>query len=123
MQLSKFGEKFTAKTGILQLMDDLGSALSSGEEVLMLGGGNPSYIPQVQACFREKMAQLFDDGNRFERMVGDYASPSGSRSFAEAIATLLRQMFGWQITADNIALTNGSQNAFFCLFNLFAILL
>ncbi|MDM8519544.1 valine--pyruvate transaminase [Anaerolineales bacterium HSG6] len=120
MQLSKFGEKFTAKTGILQLMDDLGSALNSGEEVLMLGGGNPSYIPQVQACFREKMAQLLDDGNRFERMVGDYTSPSGSRSFAEAIATLLRQKFGWQITADNIALTNGSQTAFFCLLNMFA---
>ncbi|MDM8526684.1 valine--pyruvate transaminase [Anaerolineales bacterium HSG24] len=120
MQLSKFGEKFTANTGILQLMDDLGSALSSGEDVLMLGGGNPSYIPKVQACFREKMTQLLDDGNRFEQMIGDYASPAGNRSFAEAIAKLLQQKLGWNITADNIALTNGSQTAFFCLLNMFA---
>ncbi|MDH3981686.1 MAG: valine--pyruvate transaminase, partial [Kiritimatiellaceae bacterium] len=38
----------------------------------------------------------------------------------EALAELLRETFGWNITAKNIALTNGSQNAFFCLFNLFA---
>ena len=30
-----------------------------------------------------------------------------------------RETYGWDISADNIALTNGSQNAFFYLFNLF----
>lgn len=33
---------------------------------------------------------------------------------------MLRDELGWQIEPQNIALTNGSQSAFFYLFNLFA---
>ena len=36
------------------------------------------------------------------------------------MADLFRDEFGWSIGPENIALTNGSQNAFFSLFNLFA---
>jgi len=36
------------------------------------------------------------------------------------LANLFRDEFGWDIGPANIALTNGSQNAFFSLFNLFA---
>ena len=38
MQFSKFGEKFTKNSGILQLMDDLGNALNSEQPINMLGG-------------------------------------------------------------------------------------
>ena len=41
MKLSKFGEKFAGHSGIVQLMDDLGKAMSGGQDMLMLGGGNP----------------------------------------------------------------------------------
>ena len=44
MKLSKFGNKFTQESGILTLMDDLGEALTAGERMLMLGGGNPARI-------------------------------------------------------------------------------
>lgn len=37
-----------------------------------------------------------------------------------ALAVLLRETLGWDIEPQNIALTNGSQSAFFYLFNLFA---
>ncbi|MDF7801127.1 hypothetical protein P4C99_16745 [Pontiellaceae bacterium B1224] len=47
MNLSKFGEKFTRKAGITQLMDDLGAAMAGGD-MLMLGGGNPAHIPEGQ---------------------------------------------------------------------------
>ncbi len=121
MQLSKFGQKFTARSGILQLMDDLGEALASGsEDTIMLGGGNPSYIPQVQRYFHQQMANILEDEATFKRMIGNYAAPQGEIAFIEALAKLFRREYGWDIGPKNIALANGSQSAFFMLFNMFA---
>jgi valine--pyruvate aminotransferase len=39
---------------------------------------------------------------------------------ADLLAQMLRDELGWEIEPQNIALTNGSQSAFFYLFNLFA---
>ena len=119
MNLSKFGEKFTKKAGITQLMDDLGSAMSGGD-MLMLGGGNPAHIPAVQDLFRKRMNAILSEPRGFETMIGNYDGSRGNEAFIEALAKLLRETFGWDIGPGNIALTNGSQNAFFCLFNLFA---
>ena len=119
MNLSKFGKKFTKKAGITQLMDDLGSAMAGGD-MLMLGGGNPAHIQEVQDLFRERMEAIMAEPRGFETMIGNYDGSRGNEAFTEALAELLRETFGWDITAKNIALTNGSQNAFFCLFNLFA---
>ncbi len=49
-----------------------------------------------------------------------YDPPQGNRQFIEAVADLLGREFGWQIGPENIALTSGSQSAFFILFNVFA---
>ena len=119
MNLSKFGEKFTRKAGITELMDDLGAAMAGGD-MLMLGGGNPAHIPEVQECFRKKMEAILAEPGGFETMIGNYDGSRGNEAFMEALAGMLRETFGWAITAKNIALTNGSQNAFFGLFNLFA---
>lgn len=119
MNLSKFGEKFTRKAGITQLMDDLGSALAGGD-MLMLGGGNPAHIPEVQERFRQRMMEILAEPRGFETMIGNYDGSRGNEAFIQALAEMLRITFGWDITAKNIVLTNGSQNAFFCLFNLFA---
>ncbi len=121
MRFSTFGHKFSRPCGILQLMDDLGNALAEGgDDVIMLGGGNPSRIPQVEACLRERMETMLRQGDAFERLVGNYAAPGGDRPFRRAVAELLRREFGWPITEANVALTNGSQTAFFYLFNMFA---
>jgi valine--pyruvate aminotransferase len=119
MKLSKFGRKFTGDSGILQLMRDLGAA-AKGEDVLMLGGGNPAQIPAVELYLRRRMSEILANGREFERLVGIYGPPDGQHDFNEAIAKLLRNKFGWNLCAHNIALTNGSQTAFFYLFNLFA---
>ena len=119
MKLSTFGRKFSADTGLTLLMDDLGRALSSDREVMMLGGGNPAYIPEVQTRLRQQMYDLLLDEGRFERAVGDYAPPQGNVAFIAALAELLHRTFGWDIGPQNIALTNGSQTAFFYLFNMF----
>ncbi|VGO15824.1 Valine--pyruvate aminotransferase [Pontiella desulfatans] len=119
MNLSKFGEKFTRKAGITELMDDLGSAMAKGD-MLMLGGGNPAHIPEVQLHFRNRMEQILAEPRGFEAMIGNYDGTRGNEAFIEALAALLRETFGWDITAKNIALTNGAQSGLFYLFNMFA---
>jgi len=119
MRLSKLGQRVASKSGISQLMADLGDALGRAGDVFMLGGGNPAHIPEVEDYFRAAMARLLESPGQFERAVGDYGPPQGNKAFIAAVADLLRGEFGWDITSRNVALTNGSQSAFFILFNVF----
>jgi len=107
-------------SGIVQLMEDLGSALSENKDMLMMGGGNPSHIPEVQQFFHDKMQRVLDRPAEFAHMIGDYDSPQGDKPFLEAIAELLSKENGWDINSNNVALTAGSQAGFFLLFNIFA---
>ena len=118
MQFSRFGQKFTRQSGILQLMDDLGRALSEGKPVNMLGGGNPAHIPAVQQAFADTLRQIADNGAAIESLA-NYSTPQGDARLIAALAAYFRRQYGWDISEENIALTNGSQNAFFYLFNLF----
>jgi len=120
MKISKFGQKIAYQSGIGQLMEDLGEALAKGQDMLMLGGGNPAHIPDVEQHFRSSIVELLADGNQFERAIGNYDPPQGNVEFISAVAGLLRNQLGWAIGPENIALTTGSQSAFFILFNIFA---
>ena len=120
MNFSKFAQRFSEHSGIILLMDDLGEAMAGEQDVLMLGGGNPAHIPEVQAFFRDRMQQILDRPSEFARVVGDYDPPRGSMKFLEALADLLNHEYGWGLTAENVALTTGSQAAFFLMFNMFA---
>ena len=120
MRLSRFGQLFSNDAGIVQLMDDLGDALSVNKGMLMLGGGNPGHIPEVQALFRQRMLDILANGDEFERLIGDYDPPQGESRFIKALAGLLRREFGWPLDERHIAVTNGSQSASFMLFNMLA---
>ena len=120
MEFSKFTKRFNSQAGIVQLMEDLGAALSGDQNVLMLGGGNPSHIPQVQQIFHERLEKILDDPDEFAHLIGDYDSPQGERKFIESLAKLLRAELGWDVGPENIVLTAGSQSGFFYLFNMFA---
>lgn len=100
-------------------MDDLGSAMSGTQDILMLGGGNPGHIPQVQQFLQERLQRILDNPAEFAHIIGDYASPQGEQKFIEALATLFRAEMGWDVGPGNIALTGGSQSGFFLLFNMF----
>ncbi len=120
MKWSATGTRFTSDSGILRLMDDLGKALSGSAKKYMLGGGNPALIPEVAALWRGQMRELLDDPSRFDGVVGRYDAPQGRPAFLRAVAGMLNREYGWNLTEENIAVTNGSQAAFFMLFNLLA---
>jgi valine--pyruvate aminotransferase len=118
-QLSLFGERFTSGSGILSLMDDLGNALASGD-MIMMGGGNPGHVPEVEELLRKRLAVINSDPSEFRKLIGIYDPPRGEKKFLAALAGLLSDMYGWAVTPKNICLTNGSQGGFFLLFNMLA---
>ena len=120
MKFSTFGERFTRHTGAVELMTDLGAAMAADEPPMMLGGGNPAHIPEMLAVFREQFRAVIDDDREFRRLVADYPDPAGEQTFRSALAGLLRRECGWHVGPENIALTAGSQQGFFLLFNLLA---
>ena len=54
MKLSVFGEKFVDKSGIVELMDDLGSALNENPDMIFMGGGNPHSSSRGGSCISKK---------------------------------------------------------------------
>lgn len=120
MEISSFGKNFTVDAGILKLMEDLGNANSGNDEVIMLGGGNPGHISKVQNVLRQRMHDILNNDGEFEQLIGNYDPSEGRRSFITELAALFQREYGWEVTHENIALTNGSQSAFFYLFNMFA---
>ncbi len=119
MKLSSFGEKFSGDIGILSLMDDLGNALAEGG-MLMMGGGNPGHVPEVQNALNKRLSDIVSDPILFKKLIGIYDPPQGDKEFLVALADLLRREYGWNIGVENICLTNGSQSSFFLLFNMLA---
>jgi len=119
MKLSAFGRKFTADAGITSLMDDLGNAMASGDDMIMMGGGNPGHIPEIQQRVQEVLAGITKSDEDMRRLVGVYDPPQGEKQFIASLAALLNREYGWDLKPENIALTNGSQAAFFMLFNMF----
>ncbi len=119
MPYSTFGNKFTQHSGITELMDDLNQGVLGGDDILMLGGGNPAAIPEIQDRLTSLMQALLDNGQLINTLA-NYDGPQGKNSFLNALAELFNDLYGWQLSDENIMLTNGSQNAFFYLFNLLA---
>ena len=120
MKLSKFGEKFSGTSGIVELMEDLGSALNENPDMIFMGGGNPGRIPEVEQVFKARLESVLADPRQLHSLMGVYQSPQGDKAFLEEIAALLQRQFGWPLTARNIAVSNGSQSAFFVIYNMFA---
>ncbi|HAZ81022.1 MAG TPA: valine--pyruvate transaminase [Porticoccaceae bacterium] len=120
MNLSQFGHKFGGTTGIVELMDDLGTALNENPEMIFMGGGNPGEVPQVEAVFKQRLQSIVDNPALLRRLTGVYQSPQGDRQVLVDIAKLLKKQFNWNLTDKNIAISNGSQPAFFILYNMLA---
>ena len=117
---SSSGTLLAGRSGILELMDDLGKALTTDPGMRMLGGGNPAHIPVVDMAWRRRMSELMEDGDALERMLGNYDPPQGNPSFLKSLAGFLNRHCGWGVSPAHLAITAGGQSAFFYLFNLLA---
>ena len=120
MQFSDFGKKLTSRSGILQLMDDIGRPLPASLKTYPLGGGNPARVKETEALYRREMERILSTDDEFENIISHYDAPQGRTKFIEAVASFFRKEYGWNITEENIAVTNGSQSAMFYLLNLFS---
>lgn len=118
---SEVGSRLSAVGGIVELMEDLGNAMSGADRgtMRMLGGGNPAAIFEVQQAFRERLAEIVANRDECDRMLVNYDGPAGSPTFREIVAEMFRTRFDWNISPENVAITSGSQSAFFQLFALF----
>ena len=112
---SGFARRFVRPTGALELMEDLGGAVPG---TLMLGGGNPARIPAMEAVYARRLAEIAADPVQFGRFGASYAAPGGDVRFRAVVAESLAARYGWPLSERNVALTSGSQSAFFVLFNL-----
>jgi valine--pyruvate aminotransferase len=102
-------------------MTDLGEAAGTARgPTHMLGGGNPARIAEVEALYRRRLAEIAADGAQFGRFAAVYSAPSGEMAFRAELAAFLADRYGWRLTERNIALTAGSQAAFFAIYNLLA---
>ncbi len=122
MRFSDFGSRFTGGTGTGSLMRDLSrlpTLPAAHPGVCRLGGGNPALIPAVMSRYRRALADLAENPARFNDTFGRYSGPQGDPAFIEALGRVLKDEHGLNAGPDNVLLTNGSQNGFLQLFNLF----
>ena len=118
---SKVGQLLGGGSGIGDLMEDLGNALShAGPDMKMLGGGQPAQIPEINQIWQKRLTEICADESASQKMLTTYDPPKGNPEFISEFAKLLRETFGWEISPENICLTSGGQTAFFYLFNLLA---
>jgi valine--pyruvate aminotransferase len=120
VKLSTFGSKFTGESGIVEVMDDLSNALRDNPDMIFMGGGNPGRLPAVEAVFQQRLEEILADPAQRHSLFGVYQSPQGERIFRQELANFLNRQFGWGLSPANIAISNGSQSAFFVLYNMFA---
>lgn len=120
-EFSQFGQQLGCGSGIGELMEDLGHAMANASpDLKMLGGGQPARIPEMETVWRQRMTEILAESGGLDRALTTYDPPGGNPRFLEAIATLFRESFGWELGAENVAITSGGQTAFYLLFNLLA---
>ncbi|MCB0972952.1 MAG: pyridoxal phosphate-dependent aminotransferase [Actinobacteria bacterium] len=100
-------------------MDDLTAGLAD-PGVIMLGGGAPAVIPEVVDWAQDAWQRLGRNTVRLNDALCKYSPGRGDAEFREVLSGAFNERFGWDITADHIALTTGTQAAFSMLFELFA---
>jgi len=117
---SQFASRLASHCGIVELMEDLGSALASKTDVIMMGGGNPARIPEVEKIWSRIVSELAHCDEALGAMLGNYDPPAGNPGFRAELASYLQRTCGWECGPENIVVTPGGQTAFFFLLNLFA---
>ena len=85
MKLSQFGSKFCAPTGIVELMDDLGTALNENPDMIFMGGGNPGRIPEAEAIFKARLETVLADPAQLHSRWASTSPPRVIKSFVNRL--------------------------------------
>lgn len=116
--LSEIGKALGQHTGIGELMDDLGRALAEKPaDLCMLGGGQPAKVPEMISLIQSRLKELSADAETVHQVLGEYDPVEGNLQFRTAVAEMFHQLYGWELTAENIGVAAGSQSACFHLMN------
>ena len=99
-------------------MDDLAEAIHSRPDLLFMGGGNPASIPEVTHAFSDATNRLTKDYEMFSAAAAAYSDPAGYTPLRVKLCEILKSFYKWDISVENIMLTNGSQSGFHILFSL-----
>lgn len=99
-------------------MDDLAEAIHSKPDLLFMGGGNPASIPEVTQAFSDATISLTKDYQMFSTAAAAYSDPAGFTPLRVKLCEILKSFYQWDISLENIILTNGSQAGFHILFSL-----
>lgn len=83
MTFSLFGDKFTRHSGITLLMEDLNDGLRT-PGAIMLGGGNPAQIPEMQDYFQTLLTDMLESGKRLMHCVTTTVH-RGKRSYSHCL--------------------------------------
>ena len=94
MTFSLFGDKFTRHSGITRLMEDLNDGLRT-PGAIMLGGGNPAQIPEMNDYFQQLLADMLDNGKALDALC-NYDGPQGKSELLALLANMLRDELGWE---------------------------
>ena len=70
MKLSVFGKKFASDSGIVGLMDDLGNALVENPGMIMMGGGNPGRLAEMERVFQQRLEAVMRDPEQRHLLFG-----------------------------------------------------
>lgn len=97
MIFSKFGNKFAQNSGISTLMKDLNDGLRT-PGAIMLGGGNPAHIPEMDEYFQTLLSEMCANGKLTETLC-NYDGPQGKDAMLKALAATLKAKLGWNISA------------------------
>ncbi len=95
MTFSLFGDKFTRHSGITRLMEDLNDGLRT-PGAIMLGGGNPAQIPEMNDYFQQLLADMLDNGKALDALC-NYDGPQGKRELLALLANMPSDELGWEI--------------------------
>ena len=75
-------------------MEDLNDGLRT-PGAIMLGGGNPAQIPEMNDYFQHLLAYMLDNGKALDALF-NYDGPQGKSELLALLANMLRDELGWE---------------------------
>lgn len=127
MELSSFGKRMSALTGLRVIMEDIAkttaaAALASeatpkNQQMYNLSIGNPAAIPEVQKRWKEVVQSVAD--GPLENTLYSYGPSRGDHALIKCIVDYFRAGYGWDIEAENVIVGPGSQFIAFAIATLF----